>query len=220
MLMPEIRVTEETLPPDGLARYDADANTVFVYLTPSKQFATAGPGLRGPWTCPLLQNLTNAELSKLRLEMTKDFPSIKALRIIKGGPAGVGLFGVFVDTSYVAPKPKVDLASLTDEQRVLWVACRDQNFAPTDKPDCSMDCKNYHKLEGKAGIDWGVCVEPQSPRIGLLTFRHMGCKHYEVRPQPQEDPPEPPAEVVTATETPQSKRSHHKTKKPTPPAAT
>ena len=45
--------------------------------------------------------------------------------------------------------------------------------------DCSCGCVHFHKLDGEAGMDWGVCTEPKSPRAGLLTFEHMGCKEYE-----------------------------------------
>jgi mRNA interferase MazF len=45
--------------------------------------------------------------------------------------------------------------------------------------DCSCGCKHYHPLEGRRGADWGICTNPKSPRAGLLTFEHMGCKEYE-----------------------------------------
>jgi len=28
-------------------------------------------------------------------------------------------------------------------------------------------------------MDWGVCVNPASPRAGLLTFEHQGCEQFE-----------------------------------------
>lgn len=46
-------------------------------------------------------------------------------------------------------------------------------------PDCSCGCIHFVKLEGKLGFDWGVCANPKSPRAGLLTFEHMGCKEFE-----------------------------------------
>jgi len=46
-------------------------------------------------------------------------------------------------------------------------------------PDCSCGCKHYLTLEGKLGADWGVCANPASPRVGLLTFEHQGCREYE-----------------------------------------
>jgi hypothetical protein len=45
--------------------------------------------------------------------------------------------------------------------------------------DCSCGCKFFHELEGSRGMDWGVCGNPKSPRAGLLTFEHMGCKFFE-----------------------------------------
>jgi hypothetical protein len=35
------------------------------------------------------------------------------------------------------------------------------------------------KLEGKLRYDWGVCRNPASPRVGLLTFEHQGCREFE-----------------------------------------
>ena len=46
-------------------------------------------------------------------------------------------------------------------------------------PDCLCGCAWYHVLIGKACFDWGVCVNPQSPRAGLLTFEHQGCEAFE-----------------------------------------
>ena len=45
-------------------------------------------------------------------------------------------------------------------------------------PDCSCGCEHYHPLDGLRGADWGVCTNPKSPRAGLLTFEHMGCKEF------------------------------------------
>lgn len=44
--------------------------------------------------------------------------------------------------------------------------------------DCSCGCRFYLVLEGQLGQDWGVCANPRSPRFGLLTFEHMGCKKF------------------------------------------
>lgn len=46
-------------------------------------------------------------------------------------------------------------------------------------PDCSCDCKFFVKLHGDIGNDWGVCINHQSPRKGLLTFEHQGCHFFE-----------------------------------------
>lgn len=45
--------------------------------------------------------------------------------------------------------------------------------------DCSCECKHFAALEGTMGNDWGVCLNPKSPRFALLTFEHQGCPEYE-----------------------------------------
>lgn len=50
-------------------------------------------------------------------------------------------------------------------------------------PDCSCGCKWFAALEGTLGYDWGVCCNPVSPRVGLLTFEHQGCKQYDDNPE-------------------------------------
>jgi len=63
----------------------------------------------------------------------------------------------------------------------------DTDFEPYGKrsreadygPDCSCGCRYFVPLEGNLGLDWGVCVNPKSPRCGLLTFEHQGCKEFE-----------------------------------------
>lgn len=50
--------------------------------------------------------------------------------------------------------------------------------------DCSCGCKHYMELfhleaPGGRDSDWGVCVNPKSPRCGLLTFEHQGCPEFE-----------------------------------------
>jgi hypothetical protein len=42
-------------------------------------------------------------------------------------------------------------------------------------------CIHFLKLPGKPGLDWGVCANPVSPRVGLLTFEHQGCEQFESR---------------------------------------
>ena len=49
-----------------------------------------------------------------------------------------------------------------------------------DGVDCSSGCKHFLKLPGKLGADWGICANPISPRVGLLTFEHQGCDKFEV----------------------------------------
>jgi hypothetical protein len=50
-------------------------------------------------------------------------------------------------------------------------------------PDCSCSCKFFVRLNEELASDWGVCVNHQSPRKGLLTFEHQGCKFYEEKDQ-------------------------------------
>jgi len=45
-------------------------------------------------------------------------------------------------------------------------------------PDCSCGCKFFAELRGQLGADWGVCCNPESHRVGLLTFEHQGCKKF------------------------------------------
>ena len=52
---------------------------------------------------------------------------------------------------------------------------RDEDWGP----DCSCGCKYFIPLEGTLGMDWGVCANSTSPRVGLLTFEHQGCKAFE-----------------------------------------
>ena len=217
--MPEIHIINEKLPLGALPRYQVDEQTVIVYLSPSKQFARVGPGLKGRrWDCPLLTNLTMAELSKLKLEATKLLPNADQMQVIQGVD-GWGLFVMASDKSYVPPPPPVppfDYSTVPGEQRALWAVCKDPSYYKpnSNAPDCSMDCVKYHKLDGKAGIDWGVCEEPKSPRAGLLTFRHMSCDQYEARPKPEVAPVEQP---VTKPDAPFSKKAKAKPPVPVPP---
>jgi len=77
------------------------------------------------------------------------------------------------------------LAELTHQQ--LWQICKrlPADFEPygtqerVNFNDCSSGCKWYHTLSGKAAKDWGICGNPASPRVGLLTFEHQGCPEFE-----------------------------------------
>jgi len=53
-------------------------------------------------------------------------------------------------------------------------------------PDCSCGCKHFLELAGTLGFDWGVCANPQSPRAGLLTFEHMGCRFFQEDDEPEQ----------------------------------
>jgi hypothetical protein len=72
-----------------------------------------------------------------------------------------------------------DYPTTTHQQ--CWNVCRDKEEYESGVAyysDCSADCYWFHKLEGERGYDWGVCINPASPRAGLLTFEHMGCQFY------------------------------------------
>ena len=61
--------------------------------------------------------------------------------------------------------------------------------------DCSCSCRWFLPLVAMP-LDWGVCANPASPRVGLLTFEHQGCPQFEVDSQEEEantefTPPEP-----------------------------
>jgi hypothetical protein len=55
------------------------------------------------------------------------------------------------------------------------------------QPDCSDDCRFFCRLEGGAGIDWGVCLSPQSPRSGRLTYQEFGCPKFVRRDSEDDD---------------------------------
>jgi len=83
---------------------------------------------------------------------------------------------------------KVEGNGMTAHQDLLKIVTRlDSDFEPYGKrsrdgdygPDCSCGCLHFVALQGKLGFDWGVCVNPKSPRFGLLTFEHQGCKEFE-----------------------------------------
>jgi len=52
---------------------------------------------------------------------------------------------------------------------------REQDYGP----DCSCSCKYFIKLAVDLGDNWGVCTNRHSPRKGLLTFEHQGCRFFE-----------------------------------------
>jgi hypothetical protein len=46
--------------------------------------------------------------------------------------------------------------------------------------NCSCGCRWFLPLVAMP-LDWGVCANPASPRVGLLTFEHQGCPQFEGR---------------------------------------
>jgi hypothetical protein len=51
--------------------------------------------------------------------------------------------------------------------------------------DCSCGCRWFLPLVAMP-FDWGVCANPASPRVSLLTFEHQGCPQFEVDSQEEE----------------------------------
>ena len=44
--------------------------------------------------------------------------------------------------------------------------------------DCSCGCKFFWDNVG-VSADWGLCLNPQSPRAGWLTWEHQGCPFFK-----------------------------------------
>jgi len=55
-------------------------------------------------------------------------------------------------------------------------------------PDCSCGCHWFIPLAHELGYDWGVCHNPKSPRCGLLTFEHQGCREFEEEADRESEP--------------------------------
>lgn len=83
-----------------------------------------------------------------------------------------------------------DIANVSPEhhgahERLLELAVEmDSDFEPygkryRDDADCSGGCRHFAILDGVLGADWGVCMNKDSPRAGLLTFEHQGCPKFE-----------------------------------------
>ena len=102
-----------------------------------------------------------------------------------------------------------DLEAVTDNARHahLWATCRKlpQDYRPygeTDREaddyqgDCSGGCRfffplaNEHDGRVTRDGDWGVCTNPGSHRVGLLTFEHQGCGAFV---HEDDDPSDPDA---------------------------
>ena len=49
--------------------------------------------------------------------------------------------------------------------------------------DCSCGCRYFVPLAPPSlSKDWGCCLNKKSPRAGLLTFEHQGCREFEYGP--------------------------------------
>ena len=49
-----------------------------------------------------------------------------------------------------------------------------QTDDPSEWPQ-ALHCPYYVPLEGQLGADWGIVLNPESTRFGLLTFEHDWC---------------------------------------------
>ena len=73
--------------------------------------------------------------------------------------------------------------------RELWAALKQlpTDFEPWEErnretdsgPGCSCGCRYFVPLNGALASDWGACGNPASPRAGLLTWEHQGCRVFE-----------------------------------------
>jgi len=52
--------------------------------------------------------------------------------------------------------------------------------------DCSCECRWFFPLVVMP-LDWGICANPASPRVGLLTFEHQGCPQFESVPREEDN---------------------------------
>jgi len=73
----------------------------------------------------------------------------------------------------------------------LRFAWQNRRFCTRTAADCSWGCRHFLELPEPLNIDWGVCINPRSPRSGLLTFEHQGCEFFEAEAEGDEDHPTP-----------------------------
>ena len=66
----------------------------------------------------------------------------------------------------------------------------------TAYPDCSCGCKWFALLEGELCTDWGVCCNPESHRVGLLTFEHQGCMKFDADTDEDDEPAQEGGELT------------------------
>lgn len=82
---------------------------------------------------------------------------------------------------------KSDQKMADDLHTLLWSVVEKSQYdyepygsASRDNCDCSCGCKWYLSILA-APLDWGVCSNKESHRVGKLTFEHQGCPHFEQR---------------------------------------
>lgn len=100
---------------------------------------------------------------------------------------GMDLSGKRAEISWVKLGNPTDHAHLHAVCLHLPTDYEPYGYRVRDGADCSCGCRWFLALE-EWPADWGVCVNPRSPRCGLLTFEHQGCAFCEV--EEGEDEPE------------------------------
>lgn len=53
--------------------------------------------------------------------------------------------------------------------------CKRLRTKSVDPEDQALFCPYYVPLQGELGSDWGVIVNPASPKFGKVVFEHDGC---------------------------------------------
>jgi hypothetical protein len=56
--------------------------------------------------------------------------------------------------------------------KLLCERLKVKSVEPEDQAEC---CPYYVPLKGALGCDWGVIVNPASPKFGKVVFEHDGC---------------------------------------------
>jgi hypothetical protein len=81
------------------------------------------------------------------------------------------------------------LRSLPEDYEPWGQDKRDDPVRPC--ADCSCGCVFFNELSGQLGADWGVCMNPESHRAGLLTWEHQGCHQFRFDEALESDEIEP-----------------------------
>ena len=63
----------------------------------------------------------------------------------------------------------------SDIHRLFIGRCLSDRYQQGQCGAQALHCPYYVPLEGRLGADWGVIVNPESSRFGLLTFEHDDC---------------------------------------------
>lgn len=73
--------------------------------------------------------------------------------------------------------------------------------------DCSCGCRYFVPLAPPAlSMDWGCCLNRKSPRAGLLTFEHQGCREFEHGPGSKVKNPTNRTAAIRSTRRPKAQK--------------